>query len=173
MIPYEELVAALTRWRARRGLPTGLGDYLGEVAPAPFEPPTLAAPAGSGDVVDLGDELLDGMVDGSPHDYRYGDRELGGQMADGAGELAAGEAIDARDELLDSVDVVDYSAYGSHGSEESTKPAGLAGLAPPPEVVAEPVPLMEREPDASAGGDSDGDTKPVARGRSRGRRRRK
>src|SRR5690606_41588939 len=45
MIPYEELAAALTRWRARQGLPTGPADFLGEAPPATFD--YLAAqPAG-------------------------------------------------------------------------------------------------------------------------------
>ena len=41
MIPYEDLVSALTVWRERNGLPTGASDYLGE-PPAP-EPVSFAA----------------------------------------------------------------------------------------------------------------------------------
>lgn len=41
MIPYEDLVSALTMWRERNGLPTGASDYLGE-PPAP-EPVSFAA----------------------------------------------------------------------------------------------------------------------------------
>jgi hypothetical protein len=46
MIPYEDLVAALTYWRERNGLPTGAADYLGEPPPPPpvsfeqYETPT-------------------------------------------------------------------------------------------------------------------------------------
>jgi hypothetical protein len=72
MIPYEELVTALARWRARRGLPTGLGDYLGEPAqPAPaYDAQTAVAEHGPDDVVEIGDELLDGAIEEPPaYDY--------------------------------------------------------------------------------------------------------
>src|ERR1051326_5241567 len=55
MIPYEELVTALARWRARQGLPTGPGDYLGEPAPASYNyaPPAGQAAAGAARGADL------------------------------------------------------------------------------------------------------------------------
>jgi hypothetical protein len=150
MIPYEELVVALARWRARRGLPTGLGDYLGEPAPAAagahdFQTPPAVADHSRDDVVELGDELLDGVVE---------DGALGGYGED---EVAAQRA--GNGESLEPMDLADL---GDHPSE-TTRPAGLAGLAAP-EVDAEPVP-GEPEPGA--------EEQPSAKGRSRGGRRRR
>jgi hypothetical protein len=73
MIPYEELVAALSRWRAAQGLPTGPADYLGEPAPVRYDYMSSAMPAQPGmvvqeDVVDLSDEMLDGVVEESQVD---------------------------------------------------------------------------------------------------------
>lgn len=92
MIPYEELVTALARWRARRGLPTGLGDYLGEPAqPAPaYDAQTAVAEHGPDDVVEIGDELLDGSIE-EPPAYSY---ETGDGMDPGGARW--GEPLDAR-----------------------------------------------------------------------------
>src|SRR5947207_13359646 len=64
MIPYEELVSALARWRQRQGLPTGPADYLGEPAPASYDYAPRAgeaAPAGDagGDFMDLSSEMVE------------------------------------------------------------------------------------------------------------------
>jgi hypothetical protein len=103
MIPYEELVAALSRWRARRGLPTGLGDALSD-------------PAGRGSFdhsrdaeVELGDEQIEGMVDAQ-------EGEVAGDRA-----VADSELVGDRDSMME---------FGAL-SDEATKPAGLAGLVPP------------------------------------------
>jgi hypothetical protein len=48
MIPYDDLVAALTAWRARQGLPVAQPASLTSTAaatPAPMPTPTAAAPA--------------------------------------------------------------------------------------------------------------------------------
>jgi len=158
MIPYEELVSALARWRARRGLPTGLGDYLGEAPPPAFEMQSAAPDHSRDDVVELGDEMLDGVVEESHlHHAGYGP--------------AQGRATDAGDGSFDG-DMMDFGAH-----EESTKPAGLAGLAASamdagvaPGVDAE----LEGEAELPAEPELPAETKP-ARGRSRGggRRRRK
>jgi len=87
MIPYEDLVAALTYWRERNGLPTGAADYLGEPPPPPpvsfeqYETPTGPA---SEQVLD-GDMLDEQLIAqevaldaDSPHD------EYGGPIAEQA-----------------------------------------------------------------------------------------
>jgi hypothetical protein len=162
MIPYEELVAALSRWRARRGLPTGLGDTLGE-APVPvasytrtaYEPPV--ADHSADDVVELsGGDLGEGSIDDP--------------LADGpppySQEISLGEPLDDGDDLGHghaSLEARDVEDYGGTAPEE-TRPAGLAGLisselddVPADEPGSEPV--AEARP------------APAARGRSRKRRR--
>jgi hypothetical protein len=54
MIPYEQLVAALTAWRQRQGLPTAPAELFGgPVAAAP------AGPAGYRDeIVEMGDDAI-------------------------------------------------------------------------------------------------------------------
>jgi len=44
MISYQELVASLTEWRARQGLPTGHADYLGAPMPMPLVGPPHPEP---------------------------------------------------------------------------------------------------------------------------------
>ena len=81
MIPYEELVSALSRWRARQGLPSGPGDYLGEPAQRSHDsyvPTTAAAAAASAvrvssrpsavvaeDVLDVSDEMFEDSAVGA------------------------------------------------------------------------------------------------------------
>jgi hypothetical protein len=47
MIPYEDLVAAIERWRIRNGLPVGESAARGAAPPAAYTPApaTYAAPA--------------------------------------------------------------------------------------------------------------------------------
>lgn len=154
MIPYEELVSALARWRARQGLPTGLGDYLGESAPPAHH--AYAAPDHSrDDVVELGDEHIEGMIES--------------QLAHGGN---GGSLVDEHDlpDIHDGPDLVDY---GAPGSEESTKPAGLAGLIDAGSVGADVDAALDHGSDDHH--DAPAEPKPVAKGRSRGggRRRRK
>lgn len=146
MIPYEELVAALARWRARHGLPTGLGDYLGE-PPPPAHGGQALRDHSRDDVVEIGDEHLEGMIESQV-----------------AHENGAGEH-DLHDHGPDLVD------FGAPGTEESTKPAGLAGLidpGTPPDVEID----AAHEPDDHG---PSAESKPAAKGRSRGggRRRRR
>lgn len=92
MIPYEELVAALARWRARQGLPTGPADYLGEASTAPYD--YVAAPVDHSqeDVVDLSDDMLEGVVEESgPVDIAV---EMAAEDA-GAGMYDSGAVYDA------------------------------------------------------------------------------
>lgn len=147
MIPYEELVAALSRWRARRGLPTGLGDYLGE-PPAP-EPAALDH---GHDVVQLDDELIDHVEEVGPRDYAYGRPEYEDRSVQAYRE-EHGQGVEM-DELLD---------YHQPLQEEATRPAGLAGVTHP---------MGEAEPAEPDNGQPAGE-RPVARGRSRNRRRKK
>lgn len=156
MIPYEELVTALARWRARHGLPTGLGDYLGESAPPP---PAHGAQAvrdyGRDEIVELGDEHIEGMIES--------------QLAHDGGAVA----VDEHD-LADAHDMPELVDFGAPGSEESTKPAGLAGLIDPgPVAGADLDAALEPAPDDDHGPSAE--PKPPAKGRSRGggRRRRK
>ena len=65
MIPYEELVAALARWRARQGLPTGPADYLGEATTVPYDYVAPQADHSQEDVVNLSDDVLEGVVEES------------------------------------------------------------------------------------------------------------
>lgn len=150
MIPYEELVAALARWRARQGLPTGLGDYLGESAP-PAHDAYAARDHSRDDVVELGDEHIEGMIES--------------QLAHGNGN---GLVDDDLPGLHDGPELVDY---GAPGTEESTKPAGLAGLIDAGSVNAD----LDAEPAPDDHHDAPAEAKPPAKGRSRGggRRRRK
>ena len=102
MIPYEELVAALSRWRAAQGLPTGPADYLGEPAPVSYDYVSTAAPehgayGGHGgalahdDVVDLSDDMLDGVVEESQVDAYPQEAPAGGYGEQAYGEQAYGE----------------------------------------------------------------------------------
>jgi hypothetical protein len=147
MIPYEELVAALSRWRARRGLPTGLGDYLGE-PPAPE--PEAALDHGH-DVVQLDDELIDHVEEVGPRDYAYGRPQYEDRSVQGYREEHGQVEVD---ELLD---------YHQPLQDEATRPAGLAGITHPG-GEAEPVETDSGQPEGE---------RPVARGRSRNRRRKK
>lgn len=62
MIPYEDLVVALARWRQRQGLQAGPSDYLGEPAPASYDyAPAAAAP--SDEVLDVSDEMMDHLME--------------------------------------------------------------------------------------------------------------
>ncbi|HUS65324.1 MAG TPA: hypothetical protein VMZ28_12305 [Kofleriaceae bacterium] len=80
MIPYEDLVAALSRWRARQGLPSGPGDYLGEPAQASYQGYVAPPPSGSrpmaavveDEVEYMNDDLLEESKPGGPP---YGDVE--------------------------------------------------------------------------------------------------
>ena len=157
MIPYEELVAALARWRARRGLPTGLGDYLGEPARAPFE--SAQGDHSREDVVELGDEALEGEVEPA---HAYG-AYAGTDMHAASG---IGDGDDGFDRSGESADLI---AFGAPGSEESTKPAGLAGLVDGPGVAQGAAPTAPEDADGAA------EARPPAKGRSPrgGRRRRK
>jgi hypothetical protein len=107
------------------------------------------------DVVDLDDELIDHVEEVGPRDYAYGRPEYQDRSVQAYREAHADEAVELEhDELMD------------HDSlplqEEATRPAGLAGLANP---MGDAAPV---EPDPAAGQE-----RPVARGRSRNRRRRK
>src|SRR5690606_28811318 len=113
MIPYEELAAALTRWRARQGLPTGPADFLGEAPPATFD--YLAAqPAGEApDQQGYGAEQGHAEQGYAEQGYaEQGYAEPSADQAHGAeqqayGEQAWGEAqeevVDLSDEMLDGV----------------------------------------------------------------------
>ncbi|HTE55327.1 MAG TPA: hypothetical protein VK698_30950 [Kofleriaceae bacterium] len=157
MIPYEELVAALARWRARRGLPTGLGDYLGEppVAAAAYDYSPPVVDHSGDDVVELHDELLDGSID-EPVPGVY------------AQDIALGEPLDDGDDPgapLPSRDAMDVEDFGPMAAEE-TRPAGLAGLVSSgldDEAGQGP---SDRDPGTAAAPPS-----PPARGRSRKRKR--
>jgi hypothetical protein len=156
MIPYEELVSALARWRARRGLPTGLGDYLGEPARASFD--AHSADHSRDDVVELGDEAIEGMVEPAMHSH--------GDHAGEADYPVAGDG-EAGDDGFDVPERSDLMEFGAPGSEESTKPAGLAGLIDGPDDPAIDAAPPDERPRAA-------EPVPHAKGRSpRGRRRRK
>jgi hypothetical protein len=154
MIPYEELVAALARWRARQGLPTGLGDYLGESAP-PADDAYAARDHSRDDVVELGDEHIEDMIES--------------QVAHG-GNGGNGAALVDEHDLPDMQGGPDLVDYGAPGSDETTKPAGLAGL-----IDAGATAGADHDHGSDDGRDAPAEPKPVARGRSRGggRRRRK
>jgi hypothetical protein len=68
MIPYEELVAQLARWRAQQGLPTGPADYLGEPAPVSYDYVSSVAPGyraetdDTEDVVDMSEVVEEGSM---------------------------------------------------------------------------------------------------------------
>ncbi|HKE14089.1 MAG TPA: hypothetical protein VKB80_04480 [Kofleriaceae bacterium] len=158
MIPYEELVAALARWRARRGLPTGLGDYLGEPARASFDP--AQGDHSREDVVELGDEALEGELE-PVHAY--------GAYAGEADMHAAADVGDGDDGFDRSGESADLMEFGAPGSEESTRPAGLAGLVDGPGAAQGAAPAAPDGPHGAV------EAKPPARGRSPrgGRRRRK
>jgi len=116
MIPYEELVAALARWRAERGLATGLSDYLGEPASAArvaygYSAPVVVVDHSRDELVELaGDELIDGVLEESRAES-YSDAD--GEMPV---EEPAAEALD--------LDRLDFSEVDD-GSEETT-PAGAS-----------------------------------------------
>jgi hypothetical protein len=76
MIPYDELVAALSSWRSRQGLPSGPADYLGEPVASSYnyvQPATAYAAgygdAGGDDVVDLSDDMMDSVVEEQASGY--------------------------------------------------------------------------------------------------------
>jgi hypothetical protein len=142
MIPYEELVAALSRWRARRGLPTGLGDALNDPAAGQSFDHSRDAE------VELGDEQIEGMVDAH-----------GGDVA---GEPVAGYTDG---ELVgDQGSMMDFAALPS---DEPTKPAGLAGLVDLADADAATV----IEPDPAAADQSEAaEPKPKRRGGRRRRK---
>lgn len=165
MIPYEELVAALARWRARRGLPTGLGEYLGEppgasaAFAAAYEPPV--ADHSADDVVELGGDLLDGSID----------EALGDGHPPYSQEISLGEPLDDGDDLTahspdvpDAAEAMDLDDYGAT-APEGTRPAGLAGL-----IATDDRPLDLDEPDLEPTSEAR-PPQAVARGRSRKRRR--
>lgn len=137
MIPYEDLVAALSEWRVRQGLPTGAADYLGESSATRYD---FAAPltqmAGDSDIVEVGDEMLEGegMVqstdetfdqyhsDGSYDSGGYGDDQaLQGDYQDqGYGDEAA---YHEADQLVASAETVD-------GLEAVGEPPAMDGELP-------------------------------------------
>lgn len=160
MIPYEELVAALARWRARRGLPTGLGDYLGEppgasaALAASYQSPV--ADHGHDDVVELGGDLVDGSIDDP----------LGDGHPPYSQEISLGEPLDDGDDLVahaHEAEAMEIEAYGAT-APEGTRPAGL-GL-----IATDDRPLDPDEPDPEPTSESR-PPQAVARGRSRKRRR--
>ena len=161
MIPYEELVAALARWRARRGLPTGLGDYLGEppgaaaaLAAAAYEPPV--ADHGHDDVVELGGDLVEGSIDDPLEGHPPYSQEI-----------SLGEPLDDGDDLTGhghDAEAMELEAYGAT-APEGTRPAGLAGL-----IATDNRPLDPDEPDPEPTSEAR-PPQAVARGRSRKRRR--
>jgi hypothetical protein len=59
MIPYEDLVASLSRWRARQGLPSGPGDYLGEPVQTPYQGYVAPPPSGSRPAAAVMDDELE------------------------------------------------------------------------------------------------------------------
>jgi hypothetical protein len=63
MIPYEDLVAALSRWRARQGLPSGPGDYLGEPVEASYQGYVAPPPSGSRPAAAVVDDEVEYMTD--------------------------------------------------------------------------------------------------------------
>lgn len=63
MIPYEDLVAALSRWRARQGLQSGPGDYLGEPAAVQYQGYVAPPPSGSRPAAAVVDEELEYVTD--------------------------------------------------------------------------------------------------------------
>lgn len=162
MIPYEELVAALARWRARRGLPTGLGDYLGEppgaaaaLAAAAYEP--AVADHRHDDVVELGGDLVEGSIDDP----------LGDGHPPYSQEISLSEPLDDGEELTahgPDVEAMELEAYGAT-APEGTRPAGLAGL-----IATDDRPLDPDEPDPEPTSEAQ-PPQAAARGRSRKRRR--
>ncbi len=100
MIAYEELVAALTHWRARNGLPTGAAEYLGEMAPitsVAFD--AYATPArGTHDLEDV-EEISSGVYDAEPDSPPEYEAMSGvPEPAEVDLESAAIEALDGYDE---------------------------------------------------------------------------
>ena len=63
MIPYEDLVAALSRWRARQGLPSGPGDYLGEPSQVSYQGYVAPPPSGSRPAAAVVEEEVEYMSD--------------------------------------------------------------------------------------------------------------
>jgi len=60
MIPYEDLVAALSHWRAGQGLPSGPADHLGDSPSTRYDySAPLTQMAGDSDVVEVGEELIE------------------------------------------------------------------------------------------------------------------
>jgi hypothetical protein len=141
MIPYEELVAALSRWRARRGLPTGLGDALNDPAAGQSFDHSREAE------VELGDEQIEGMVDAHEGD-------LAGEPAAG---YTDGELVGDQGSMMD---------FGALPSDEPTKPAGLAGLVDLGDADAATV----IQPDPGAAESEAAEPKPKRRGGRRRRK---
>ena len=81
MIPYEDLVAALSRWRARQGLPSGPGDYLGEPVQMQYQGYVAPTPSGSRPVAAVVEEEVEYVSDdlleesSRPGGPEYGDIE--------------------------------------------------------------------------------------------------
>ncbi|HEX3758145.1 MAG TPA: hypothetical protein VHW23_05545 [Kofleriaceae bacterium] len=104
MIPYDDLVAALTAWRARQGLPVAQKAAAappparGRAAPAaqtaPAAPPAAARPAARSPapVADYDDELVEDSYD-SGEDYVM---SLGSETAESTAIGSAPEPTPAR-----------------------------------------------------------------------------
>ena len=158
MIAYQELVAALERWRVRNGLPVG-GTALGEAPPASAMPPPLRPSASYGavapppppmPVVPAPDDSVDlGDADVLEEDL-YSDE--GGDFAMGFG--AASAAPEAPASEVDTGAEIQYEAgepptpppggLDAYDDDERTAIGESPGGAPPPidygAYGADPVP---------------------------------
>jgi hypothetical protein len=107
MIPYEELVAALTRWRERNGLPTAPAEFGGVVAPPTYRAGALSEQA---EIVDLSDDsgliFTDSLEDDAAR-----------RIARGAAQPAFTQApaTYARDEHAEPANDERADSYGDRG----------------------------------------------------------
>lgn len=162
MIAFEELSAALDRWRIRNGLPVVGGDVpsapvaaMPTPAPAPWSPAPAAAPRrdpeGS-DVVSLGDdELVEDEYDADGADYAMGFGGAPAPLSDPGEATASGpvptSSAPAMPQYAD--DPYGSGPYGQQGYAQGGDPAyddaAYQGYAQPgvdtmdAEVEAEPL----------------------------------
>ena len=123
MIPYSELVAALTTWRVRQNLPTGHTDYLGE--PMPMAPTALPETAAEVEAVEYTGEVLaeDLIEEVSADDFA----EIPDEPVE-SGELYSDDATEMVDMATEQQPALSSSDYAAGGyAEPYQEPVGEGG----------------------------------------------